>query len=72
MNKVITYRSRDSEFISLTKGQIKALESAGAWPRTERGHSYSVISRGLNDGKPTYTDEQIRTMCKQAQRRTRN
>ena len=50
--KVITYQTPSGDSINLTPKQVAVLESAGKWPRNNRGEEYCRVSHGLHVGRP--------------------
>lgn len=59
MAKVVTYMARSGASIDVTPRQEKAFDSAGYWPRSDRGEEYCQVSHGLHAGAPTWTDDEV-------------
>lgn len=61
--QVITYQAPNGQTIDLSLGQIRMLETARVWPRTQRGEEYCSVSCGQHAGQPTMTDAELRADC---------
>lgn len=59
--KVVTYSSptHRTMHVRLTKRQASQLRKAGLWPKDHVGIDYCQVYRGLSDGEPTWSNEQI-------------
>lgn len=57
--KVITYQAPSGATIDLTEAQIRMLEKAGKWIRSDQGEEYCTVSHGLHVGLSTLSDYEL-------------
>lgn len=56
---VITWQSPRSRNVNVTPDQEQTLKDARVWLKDCNGNDYATVSRGLHNGRPTFTDQQI-------------